>query len=151
MITTLTNYWITVKALLLADFAIFKKECINKVINVVIITMTQIVVTVYILPYFGLAADFGAFMIGGFVAAYPLWEAYPVVANLIGDIEGEKRLTYELLLPVPSYLIFFKMMLSFTFQSIVSSFLIIPISKFLLLLMNIIIFMLQSLRISLEI
>jgi len=130
MIKNALNYWITIKALLLADYVIFKKDYINKVINVVVITMTQIVVTVYILPYFGLQSDFGAFMIGGFIAAYPLWETYPLVAGLTSDLDSEKRLTYELLLPVPSFLIFFKMILSFTLQSIASSFLIIPISKF---------------------
>ena len=123
------NYWITVKAMLLADYVIFKKEYVNKVINVIVVTMTQIIVTIHILPYFGLQSDYGAFMVGGFIASYPLWESYPLIAGLISDLDGEKRLTYELLLPVPSYLIFLKLIISFTLQSIASSFLILPISK----------------------
>lgn len=129
MIKNIINYWITIKALLLADYIIFKKEYVNKIINVVIVTMTQLIVTVYILPYFGLQSDYGAFMVGGALASYPLWESYPLVAGLISDLDGEKRLNYELLLPVPSYLIFLKIIVSFTLQSITSSFLIIPISK----------------------
>lgn len=130
MIQNAMNYWSTIKALLFMDYTIYKKEYFKKVINVLVITTTQLIVTAHIMPYFGLQSNFGVFMIGGFIASYAFWKSYSLVAELVSDLEKEKRLTYELLLPVPSYLIFLKIIISFTLQSIASSIFIIPIAKF---------------------
>jgi len=111
------------------DYVIYKKEYFKKVMNVLVITTTQLIVTAYIMPYFGLQSNFGVFMIGGFIASYPFWKSYSLVAELVSDLEKERRLMYELLLPVPSYLIFLKIIISFTLQSIASSIFIIPIAK----------------------
>jgi ABC-type polysaccharide/polyol phosphate export permease len=129
MIMKMLNYGKTLQALLLADFVIFKKEYLNKIINVMIVTSTQILVTVHILPYFGLRPDFGLFMLGAWLSSYPLWEGYPMIANLISDISGEKKITYELLLPIPSSIVFLRLIISFALQSIATSILIIPLGK----------------------
>jgi hypothetical protein len=96
---------------------------------VIVVTATQIFVTVYILPYFGLNADYGAFMIGAWLSSFPLWECYSFIANLISDLSGEKKISYELLLPIPTSIVFVRMIISFSLQSIAASFLIIPLAK----------------------
>src|SRR5690348_9066554 len=129
MMQKLKNYSQTIFALLSADFAIFKNEYKDKLINIAIITHVQIVVTLYIMPYFGLKSDFTAFMVGSWLASAVLFEGYSFIATLVSDLSSEKKITYELLLPIPSWLVFVKLVTSFALQSIASSIIILPIAK----------------------
>jgi hypothetical protein len=129
MMQRLKNYGETIFALLCAEFAIFRNEYKDKLINITIIAITQILVTLHIMPYFGLKSDFTAFMVGSWLASAALFEGYSFIATLVSDLSSEKKITYELLLPIPSWLIFIKMVTSFALQSIASSIIILPIAK----------------------
>jgi len=123
------SYSKTILALILRDIFIFKANFLNNVIDIIIATSAQIIVFIYILPYFGLQADFGTFMLGGFVASSTFWQLYSFSAPLIADISGERKVSYELMLPIPAWLVFFRMMLSFMVQTISTTIFIIPLGK----------------------
>lgn len=79
----------------------FKDKFIDLSIWVVLTTL----VTVYIMPYFGLTVDFGVFQLGGIVAAVGLFEmGNSNVVDLVSDFEGDRVLDFNLTLPIPSWL-----------------------------------------------
>lgn len=129
MIAKLYSYSKTVSALLEREFTVFKKDYSDNVIDIIIATSVQMIITIYILPYFGLSVDYGAFMLGGFVASSTFWQLYPFVAPLVADISGERTITYELMLPIPTWLVFFRMMLSFLIRITLVSIFVIPLGK----------------------
>lgn len=116
-------------ALICRELVVFKADFLNNIFDTIIATSVQMIVFIYILPYFGLPSNFGAFMFGGFIASSIFWQLYSFVAPLVADISGEKKVTYELMLPIPTWLVFFRMMLSFMIQAISISLIIIPVGK----------------------
>lgn len=58
----------------------------------------------YIMPFFGLSADFGPFQFGGVLAATGLFELYSSTIDLVSDYEGDRIINYNFTLPIPSWL-----------------------------------------------
>lgn len=129
MIKKIHSYCKTMWALIFRELVVFKSDFWGTVLDGVIATSVQMIVTIYILPYFGLQANFGAFMLGGFVASSIFWRLYSFSAPLIADITGERKITYELMLPIPTGLVFLRMMISFMLQAVSTSCVIIPLGK----------------------
>jgi hypothetical protein len=62
-----------------------------------------VLVTGYVMPYFGLV-NFGPFQFGGIIAAVGLFEMYASVVDFVSDLEGDRAINYNLTLPIPSVL-----------------------------------------------
>lgn len=78
---------------------------LDKFIDLTIWISLTTVVTAYILPYFGLTSDFGVFQLGGLIAAAGLFElGNSNVVDLVSDFEGDRVISYNLTLPIPSWL-----------------------------------------------
>lgn len=93
------------KNLIEADLIIFKHLFLDKLIDLTIWISLTIVVTAYILPYFGLTANFGVFQLGGLIAAAGLFElGNSNVVDLVADFEGDRVISFNLTLPIPSWL-----------------------------------------------
>lgn len=121
--TTWCLYGQTVFALVRADFVTFKKNFFNKLIDNTIVLIANLIVMGEILPYFGLAPNFDAFMLAGNIAAVGAFEAYSGVAKLISDIDSDKKIiSYELTLPMPSWLTFMHTIISLASQMFIMSF-----------------------------
>jgi len=97
-------YFNVCKNLILSDLIIFKQIFLNKFIDISIWIILTIFVTGYIMPYFGLANDFGVFQLGGVIAAVGLFEVYSSAVDLVVDFEGDRVVDYTLTLPIPSWL-----------------------------------------------
>jgi len=97
-------YLNTCKELVLADLVVFKQSLFDKVIDMAIWVVLTIFVTGYIMPYFGLAQDFGPFQLGGVIAATGLFELYTNVFELTADLQGDRVINYGLTLPIPSWM-----------------------------------------------
>ncbi len=97
-------YFTVCKNLILSDLIVFKQTFFNKLIDVTIWVVLTIFVAGYIMPYFGLAASFGAVQLGGVLAAVGLFELYSSVVDLVVDFEGDRGIDYRLTLPIPSWL-----------------------------------------------
>ena len=93
------------KNLVILDLIIFKQMFVDKFIDLSIWVVLTTLVTAYIMPYFGLAADFGVFQLGGLIAAAGLFEmGNSNVVELVSDFEGDRVINFDLTLPIPSWL-----------------------------------------------
>jgi ABC-2 type transport system permease protein len=97
-------YFNVCKNLIAADLTIFKQAFFGKFIDLSIWVILTVVVTSYIMPYFGLSHDFGPFQVAGVIAAAGLFELYANVVDLVADFEGDRVINYNLTLPIPSWL-----------------------------------------------
>lgn len=97
------QYMNTCKNLVWSDLLVFKQNVLDKVIDVGIWVALTVVVTGYVMPYFGLT-NFGPFQLCGVVAAVGLFELYSTVVDLVADLEGDRVINYNLTLPIPSVL-----------------------------------------------
>ena len=112
-----TLYAQTIRALVWSDLIVFKQEIGHKIIDNYIHVAANLLVMGYILPQFGLNADFGIFILASLISSTALFDSYPLVANLVSDITGEKKITYDLLLPILSWLVFVRMIITSAIQN----------------------------------
>ena len=74
------------------------KHFYNKLIDVSIWVILTMIVTSYIMPYFGLSHDFGVFQLAGIIAAIGLFELYASAVEFVLDLEGNRCINYSLTL-----------------------------------------------------
>lgn len=123
------SYFSVCKDLILADLLCFKQTFFDKVIDVSIWVVLTMVVTSYIMPYFGLSRDFGVFQLAGIIAAIGLFELYANVVELVSDFEGNKTINYSLTLPIPSWLAILSKSAYYFIIYVFLSLLMVPIGK----------------------
>jgi len=126
------SYITTLTALLETDYQIYKRTIKDKLINVFIWIITILLVTAFLLPAFGLERSYTIFTIAGLAASAGLFEIFASVTNLISDFEGNNITSFYLTLPVPSWLIFIRSMIFYSFNTATLGILVLPISKLLL-------------------
>jgi hypothetical protein len=97
------SYVTVCKNLIAIDLITFKQMFIDKFIDLSIWIVLTTIVTSYIMPYFGLAVDFGVFQLGGLIAAAGLFELYANTVDLVSDFEGDRVISYNLTLAIPSW------------------------------------------------
>ncbi len=112
--------------------AVFKRIWDN-LIDSLIIPVVFIIIGGYILPSMGMPADYGSFM----VVSSTMMMAYSSTAwrgagPLIADLESDKSITYELTLPIPSWLVFVKVAFGFAIHAALLNLLTIPVGKLVL-------------------
>lgn len=99
------SYFNVCKNLVTIDLIIFKQMFVDKFIDLSIWVVLTTLVTAYIMPFFGLAADFGVFQLGGIIAAAGLFEmGNSNVVDLVSDFEGDRVISFDLTLAIPSWL-----------------------------------------------
>jgi len=97
------------KELVITDFVIFKSIFKDKIINLLIWVTTTVAVNCYLMPYFGMPASYGPFMLAGACASIGVFESYGAIMRLVSDIEGDFVLGYYATLPLPTWLIFMRL------------------------------------------
>lgn len=103
----------TVWPLICADLIVFKQNVKNRIIDNFIVFGLTILVMGYILPQLGITADYDLFMLATLIMNTTQFDTYPLVAALVSDVAGgEKRISYELLLPMPSWCVFVRIIIS---------------------------------------
>lgn len=127
-----SNYGKTLFALVQADWLVAKRSLVDYVIDNFISLFAGIVIIAYVLPYYGLQAGFGLLMLGSCVANAAIFDIYPLVANLVSDVAGEKQISYDLLLPMPSWFAFVRIIVSSAVKSMIICLSSIPLGKLLL-------------------
>lgn len=132
MIARYKQYLQTVFVLVYSDWLVIKENLFNKIIDTWIFVGVNVIITGYILPYFGLSPSFGVFMLCGTVSGIAIAETYSMVAGLVSDITGVQKITYDLLLPMPSWMVFLRIILTSTIQSMIYGLVAIPFGKLLL-------------------
>jgi len=99
------SYIRTCKQLVYTDLMLYKQTFFDKAINIGIWVSLNIIITNYVMPFFGLA-NFGPVQFGGTIVAVGLFELHSNVIDLVADIEGDRIINYYLTLPIPSALVF---------------------------------------------
>lgn len=120
------NYLMTCKNLIWADLLVFKQSFFDKIIDISIWAILTILVTEYVMPFFGLA-NFGLFQFGGIIAAVGLFELYASVVDLVSDLEGDRVINYNLTLPIPSLFTFISKSAYYGIIYSILTFIILPI------------------------
>lgn len=90
--------------LLYADLITFKPEIKDRLLDFFIYIALTVVVMAYLLTSLGIRADFGIFTAATLVATAGMFEVFPRTINILSDIMGNKVITYDLTLPLPSWL-----------------------------------------------
>lgn len=116
-------------SLIKADLWCFKKSLLDKWIDLTIWIAITTINTVYIMPYFGLQANFGLVQLGGIIAAIGLFELYSSNIQLVADYEHDRMINYALTLPIPSSLAIISKALYYFTVYMILSVITLPINK----------------------
>ncbi len=126
------NYLTTVYYLIRRDLRIFKEEFWGKLIDTSLLLFTTVVIFGYFLPAYGLKTDYGPFLLIGVIAGFGFFEVIGKVGLMIADLEGDRTILYTLTLPIPSWLVFVYIAVSWAILSSIMSILMFPLGKLLL-------------------
>lgn len=127
------NIWQTFYALLCKDIAIYNKRWFYRSLDALVWMASILIVAHHIMPLFGITdPQYAIFTLIGNLAVWGLFEMLTSIAMFLGDIQGDKAITYYLSLPIPSHMIFIEQALASAYRSMASSILIIPLGKLML-------------------
>lgn len=116
------------KTLLITDFKGFKPVILDKIIDMIIWVSISLWVSAYILPKMGIESDYGTFMLGALIASVGVFETFPTIFALIFDFERNKITHYYATLPLPTWMMFTRLIIYYACTSAFIAFLIIPLS-----------------------
>ena len=126
--SSLKLFWL----LLYTDLTIFRRIFLGKLIDNIIYVGATVLVTAYIMPHLGIPTDYSLLIVSGLMATAGEMETFPNAVSLATDIRGNQIISYELTLPLPSWLIPLKIMCYFSFTSATIGIWVLPISKVLM-------------------
>ena len=90
--------------LLYADILVFKPSYKDRLIDFFLFVSITVFVMGYLLTKLGMRADFGMFTAATNVAVAGLFDIFPRALTFVGDITGNKVISYEIILPIPSWM-----------------------------------------------
>jgi len=122
----------TFYALIMRDIAVFLPTYKDRVINSIIWAILTLLVFQYIMPSLGLNQNFGAFMAASNAASWGFFEVTENVSWFVADLEGDRAISYYLTLPLPHWLIFFRIGITNAIQALLVTILFIPTAKIIL-------------------
>lgn len=99
------------------DLVVFRKLYIGKLIDSLIMFAAFTVVMGYFLPLMGMASNYGIFAMVGSIASFGIFEILGLSGLLITDMNGDRTISYLLLLPLRSAWIFCYFAVSWAIQS----------------------------------
>ncbi|MCK4650683.1 ABC transporter permease [Candidatus Babeliales bacterium] len=129
----LKSYLKLLLQLLKTDFIILKKNIFNSIINIFISISLLLFVFAYIYPQLGMTKFFGPLFVVSAMVSFCIFEIWATTADFISDLEGNKTISYPLTLPIPSWLYFVKLAIYYACKTMISTAIIIPLGKLLLL------------------
>ena len=123
------SYFYVLKELLRTDLKIFSKIFFNKWIDLFIWILSMIVVFAYVMPAFGLTKDYGIFILASMCSSAGLFQSFNYVAEMVADFQGPRVISYHFSLPVPSWLLFIRLIVYYTIAFSLLGIFILPIGK----------------------
>lgn len=125
-------YASTILNLILRDLRVFRVDFWGKFIDTCIMLFSTVVIFSYFLPSYGLRPDFGPFLLIGVIAGFGFFDVVGKVATMTADMAGDKTILYTISLPIPSWLVFVYLGLSWSLHSSIICLLLFPLGKLLL-------------------
>lgn len=125
---THTTLW-----LLWRDLSVLRKNMLNSFIDSLIMPLTMIIIGGYILPSLGLPRTYGGIMVVGSVIAMCYASTnFGGAGPLVADLQSDRAITYDITLPIPSWLVFAKTAVGFALYSIIMNSLTLLVGKLIL-------------------
>jgi ABC-2 type transport system permease protein len=121
----LKTFW----QIIFREIVIFKKIIFSKAIDLTTMVFTNILVFTVLMPFFGLQKGYGPFIVIGLIPALCLFEAIPRTSTLVMDLTESKKISYIVLLPLPSFLSLGAIPIGWAICGGLYSILILPIAK----------------------
>ena len=119
--------------LLWRDIRVLKQDILNNLLDVLIIPSTTIIISGYILPFLGVPASYGSFMvIGALIMACYTTTIFRGARKLAIDLQLDRSISYELTLPIPYWAVILKYGIGFAVMAMALNCLTIPVGKLLL-------------------
>ncbi len=125
MYTNFSTQFITLQQLLHRDWYLFKQTYLHKLKMALYWVLLSVLITKLFLPSMGLQS-YAPFILISSAISYGFFVAMQNAVTMVEDITGNQAILYELSLPIPQWLIFFKFALSTMLQSLIISLSIIP-------------------------
>lgn len=127
------NNYSTFLALLHRDIKVFKKRFIGRSIDSIAWVTSLVITADKIMPMFGLSyPSFGTFTLIGTLAVWGLFEMMTNIAVLVGDLEGERSISYLLTLPISQSMVFIEYAIASAYKSFITSLFILPLGALIL-------------------
>ncbi len=124
----LNTFW----QIIYREIVVFFKIMGSKLIDVTIMTVTNIAVFTFLMPYFGVKTSYGPLIVVGLISAVSFFEVMPRTTNLISDITGNKKISYFLTLPLPASFVLAAIAIGWAACGSLYSIFILPLAKILL-------------------
>ena len=93
------------------ELFLFLKEFLSRFIDISAVLITWVVVFSYLMVNSGLKSSYGTFILVGCIASFGLFETISRATVLAQDVT-DKRITNYLILPLPSYMVFISVAIS---------------------------------------
>jgi len=113
------------------DLRIFRHGFVSRYIDTVILFTTTLLIFGYLMTQMGLGIDYGPFVLVGGLASFGFFEIVGRCASLIGDLTGDRLISYNLTLPLSSRLILAQIAVSWALTSAIVAVAIFPYAKLL--------------------
>lgn len=88
------------------DLKQFRRNYPGRFFDTCFLFFTNILVFGYFMPQLGVSSAYGPFILMGAIASFGLFDIIAQVGEVLFDIEGDKKITFTLSLPVPYWVIF---------------------------------------------
>jgi ABC-2 type transport system permease protein len=117
MSTKIIAYAKTFMHLLHADLTGYKQLYVHKLINALIWAGIVILVTAYMFPMFGMNQNIAMFAVATVSGVTGIMELFPNVAAMTHDLHSNRVLSYEVTLPLPTWMVLVKVQLFYACTS----------------------------------
>jgi hypothetical protein len=118
--------------LLWRDIVVLKKNLPNRILDAFLWSGTNIMISSYILPAFGIESKFGLLIWVGTIVNMAFFEAGYAAQELVTDRSGNNHIGYLLTLPIPSWLILIKLGCGVALNCFALSIFMLPLGKLIL-------------------
>lgn len=81
--------------------------------------LTNITVFGYFMPQLGMPSAYGPFILVGAIASFGLFDIIAQVGEIIFDIEGDKKITFVLAMPLPYRLVFIQLAVKWALNTLI--------------------------------
>lgn len=114
------------------DIRVLQRNLIDSVLDSVLLPISFILVSGYVLPTMGITQAYGSFMVIGWLVAMVMNTPATEAAHLVADLDSEKRISYELTLPLPYWLLYLKYATVYAIKTMITNALTLPLGIILL-------------------
>ncbi len=126
------SWFLCAMSLIWREVVVFLKIFKSKLIDLVIIISTNLIVFAYLMPFFGMQTSYGPFILAGVIPLLAFFEIIARVSVFVSDLTGNKKISYLLTLPLPSWMTILSIGLGWACCNMLYTILILPFGKLVL-------------------